>query len=164
MNTLTVIEPTTPANRDLVRKELDVLASSRRGLTPKTVLEVAKHPKSSLHRYFLWDDTEAAQRYREFQAYQLIRSITVTIERPDKKLVTVRAFVNVKPVAADGTINNGDRGHFIPVADALEDEDSRQQVLAAATRELAAFRRKYSTLNELSEVCSAIEDLLGDAA
>jgi hypothetical protein len=156
---LEIIEPESPTTRDEIRRELETLANRKAGLTPRSVVDVAKNKNSTLHRFFIWDDTEAARRFRLIQAYQLIRSVTVTIQASENKTVQVRAFVNVKPVASDGTINMGDRGQFMPIADAMEDDDSRGQVIAAATRELTSFRRKYSALTELSEVIGAIDRL-----
>jgi hypothetical protein len=148
---------------DEIRKELTAIASRNGGLTPKTLLDVAKSPESQLHQYFTWDDTEAARKYREAQAYELIRRVKVTIETHDAKEITVRAFWPVKQVERDGTINAGRPGSYLPLADAMRDEGALAQIIAAAKSELRAFSVKYSQLNrvaELSGVFEAIEEVV----
>lgn len=147
---------------DEIRKELTAIASSKVGLTPKTLLEVAKNPRSTLHGYFEWDDTEGARKFRELQAYELIRRVKVTIETPDAKEITVRAFWPVKKVESDGTINAGRPGSYLPIADALQDERALAQIIASAKSELRAFSFKYRQLErvaELSEVFEAIREI-----
>lgn len=143
-----------------IRRELEAIAARKSGLTPQAVLQTAKNPKSCLHKYFDWDDTEAARKWREAQAYNLILRVKVTIETPEQKTIQVRAFVNVKKVDSDGTINHSERGHFVPIVQAMSDEEARSQVIAQARSELASFRRKYANLSELSEVIAAIDKTL----
>ncbi|MCZ2344372.1 MAG: hypothetical protein LC104_21640 [Bacteroidales bacterium] len=146
--------------REIVHQDLQALTVLPGGLTPSAVLNSARNPQSPLHRFFIWDDTEAAARYRECQAYCLIRSIKVTIQPTGSKPVTVRAFVNIKEAEGDGTINFRHRGTYIPIENALIDEESKRQMLANARRDLAAFRAKYSTLNELASVITAIDAVM----
>ena len=162
---ISVLEPERGlmTRNDEIRKELTAIASRNGGLTPKTLLDVAKNPESQLHQYFTWDDTEAARKYREAQAYELIRRVKVTIETHDAKEITVRAFWPVKQVERDGTINAGRPGSYLPLADAMRDEGALAQIIAAAKSELRAFSVKYSQLNrvaELSGVFEAIEEVV----
>jgi hypothetical protein len=149
-----------PAKNEEVRRELEAIASRRAGLNPVTVLKVASNPKSCLHRYFCWDDTEAARRFREQQAYELIRTVKVQVITHSNQPVTVRAFFPVKAVAEDGTIDYGKRGNYLPVSDIMNDEEAARQVIARAKSELAAFTQKYrglASLLDFSEVFRAID-------
>ena len=148
---------------DEIRNELTAIASRKGGLTPKTLLAVAQNPESQLHQYFTWDDTVAARKFREFQAYELIRRVKVRIETPDSKEITVRAFWPVKQVERDGTINAGRPGSYLPLAEAMQNEGALAQIIAAAKSELRAFSVKYRQLNrvaELSGVFEAIEEAI----
>ena len=147
--------------RELVHHELQVLTGFPGGLTPSAVVKSARDPQSSLHRFFIWDDTEAAARYRECQAYCLIRSIKVTVQSSGSEAVIVRAFVNIKEAEDNGTINFRQRGRYIPIEIALIDEESKRQMLANALRDLSAFRAKYSTLNELAALITVIDAVMG---
>jgi hypothetical protein len=142
---------------DEIRKELMVLAQARGGLTPQAVLGVAKNPRSILHDYFTWDDTEAAAKWREAQAYDLIRRVKVTIETEERAPITVRAFWPVKQVADDGTVNMGHRGTYLPIEDALGREDALEQIMRVAKGELRAFMVKYSKLEGLAEMSAVFE-------
>jgi hypothetical protein len=162
---ISLIEPErgSLSRNDEIRKELTAIASRNGGLTPKTLLDVAKNPNSTLHCYFTWDDSEAARKYREFQAYELIRRVKVTIETPEKKTLTIRAFWPVKQVAADGTIDTASRGSYLPLADAMQNEAALEQIVAAAKSELRAFTVKYSQLErviEMSSVFQAIREVV----
>jgi len=162
---ISILEPERGSltRNDEIRKELTAIANRKGGLTPKTLLAVAQNPKSRLHQYFTWDDTEAARKFREFQAYELIRRVKVTIETPDAKEITVRAFWPVKQVERDGTINAGRPGSYLPLAEAMQNEGALAQIIAAAKSELRAFSVKYKQLNrvaELSGVFEAIEEIV----
>lgn len=149
MQTLIEQPGSLPTKNDELRKELAAIASKRAGLNPSTLLAHAKHPKSVFHGYFTWDDTEAARRWREAQAYELIRRVNVTIETPEGREITVRAFWPVKKVEADGTIDQGKRGSFMEIGVAMTNKEAIDQIVDNAKKELAAFSTKYSKLQEL---------------
>jgi hypothetical protein len=162
---ITLIEPTRGelTRNDEIRKELTAIASRKGGLTPQSVLSAAKNPRSTLHNYFTWDDTEAARKWREAQAYDLIRRVKVTIETPENKQIIVRAFWPVKQVDHDGTVNMGHRGSYLPIDDVAKDDDAMAQILAVAKSELRAFRTKYSQLERIAEMADlfdVIKDIL----
>ena len=150
---------TLSSRNDEVRAELKAIEARKAGLNPSTVLNVAKNPKSCLHRYFCWDDTEAARRYREQQAYELIRTIKTTITTHDNREVTVRAFFPVKQVEADGTIDHSKRGNYISTEQIVTNEEAMRQIIDRAKSEMIAFSTKYrslASLAEFSEVFDAI--------
>jgi hypothetical protein len=156
---MTIIEPERGelTRNDEIRKELSAIAAGKAGLTPQSLLAAAKSPRSTLHRYFTWDDSEAAAKWREAQAYELIRRVRVTIETQDHKQITVRAFWPVKQVADDGTINMGNRGSYLPLHDVAGDTAAMEQILAVAKSELRAFRTKYSQLERIAEMTDLFE-------
>lgn len=149
MKTLIKQAESLPTKNDELRKELAAIASKRAGLNPSTLLAHAKHRSSILHGYFTWDDTEAARRWREAQAYDLIRRVTVTVETHEGREITVRAFWPVKKIENDGTIDQSKRGSFIEIGAAMTNQEAIQQIIDNAKRELSAFSTKYSKLQEL---------------
>jgi hypothetical protein len=142
---------------DEIRKELGAIASGPRGLTPQTVLEVAKNPLSLLHEYFTWDDSEAARRYREAQAYELIRRVKVTIESAQHAQITVRAFWPVKQVESDGTIDPKKNATYLPLAEALSSPEAVTQIIESAKGELRAFSHKYAQLEAVTEMAGVFQ-------
>lgn len=145
--------------KDVIRRELELIAKSRGGLIPAEVVKSASRKSSPLHKFFTWDDTEAARRYREEQAAFLIRRIKVEIQTSEQKTLTVRAFINVREPDADGCVSLGERGQYVPIQRVLDDDEMRRQMLSAAKRELAAFRAKYAILSELTKVFQAIDEI-----
>ena len=61
-------------NNPKVINELKRLAAKNRGLfLPEAVVEAAKPETSPLHSQFTWDNTEAAKKYRIWEARRLQR-------------------------------------------------------------------------------------------
>lgn len=143
----------TTKNSDAIRAELELL--KRGGLVqPADVVARASDPESAMHSWFEWDDTEAAQQHRIWQARQLLR-VFVTVESRDNK--PVRAFVSL------GSDRYG-AGGYRAMAEVLSDEELRAQLLADAVKELRSAERKYRQLQELSGVWSALDDVEGKDA
>ena len=136
-----------------VGEYLDELSQKKGGgLTPQDVLKSAKPKKSPIHKYFAWDDTEAARKYREWQARQLVNHVVVIYEKDNSdqpETIAVRAFVNVT--------NRQEERKYTPIKDVMYDPQLRKQLLNKAKGELFTWRRKYKDLVEFSEVFDIIE-------
>ena len=88
------------------------------------------------------DANVAAEKYREEQAKKIIRSIVYTVE---DKPITTRVFQSVGPKS------------YEKVERIMQSDEKRKYLLNAAKAELAAFKRKYQVLSELSEVFAVID-------
>lgn len=159
MNTLIKKSTEIESKNDEIKKQLEAIANRPAGLNPRTLLMEAKNPQSSLHKYFEWDDTEAAQKWREAQAYDLIRRIKVEVITPEQKTLTVRAFWPIKHVEPDGTIDAAKRGSFLLVNNIMDDEAAIRQVINNAKSELTAFQVRYSKLSELFEFSGIFNEI-----
>lgn len=113
-------------------------------LTAEELVNVSRDEDSPLHSMFEWDDSIAAEKYRETQAYKIIRSVEVVIESSP---IPQRAFETVEHKA------------YQRIERIMATEDMRKILLENAKRELQAFKRKYSRLNELAKVFKAIDML-----
>jgi len=121
-------------------------------ISPEKVVDAARPKTSPLHDYFIWDDGEAARQYRLEQARRLIRVVVDVIELPDKSQREVRVFVSLP------SDRNADGGYRV-MAQVLESEDKKKEMLEDALRELIRLRDKYDMLKELSSVFKAIDKL-----
>lgn len=139
-----------------IAEELKEIRAMNGGtIPPRAVVNYARDPSTRLHSRFTWDDSEAAEQYRLWQARQVLR-VYVNVEMPERKNpVRVRPIVSLP---SDRKAGNGYR----MLADVMENEDYRLEMLDMAKRELSAFRKKYKTLSELSEVHNAIDSILGN--
>ncbi len=138
--------------RDVIREELMSIAEEHGGmLRPADVVEFARDPGTALHSKFTWDDGEAAEQYRLWQARRVIRCSVVVI--PEKQQ-EYKAFVSLTPD------RNGITGGYRSIRSVVSNRDLREQLLEDAIREMKVFRRKYAQLKELSEVFSAMDTYL----
>lgn len=115
-------------------------------VTPKILLDASRNEDALLHRCFEWDDTQAAEKYRETQAGLILRNITVTVEAvEDERPKVVRAFVRATE----------EKHSYISIISVMGNEHLRESLLQSALDELRQFQRKYADLQELSEVFAA---------
>lgn len=136
-------------NNPEVIAELQRIAEASNGLlVPEVVVEEARPVSSILHKFFCWDDDEAANQYRIWQARQVIRTSIRYIEiNGDKR--AVRVFVSLTPDRDE------DSGGYRDIVSVISDKDMRRQLLEDAMSELRTFEGKYSHLKELAEVFAA---------
>jgi hypothetical protein len=118
-------------------------------LTPHNLVEESRPEDAPLHKCFEWDDSVAAEKWRETQAAYIIRSVEVTVEKSNEP---TRAFVV--------TVSD-DKREYQSIGYVLRDTSSREYLLEQAKRELTSFRRKYQNLFELSQVFEAIDGIAG---
>ena len=136
-----------PVSPQVAGKTLQRLADKNM-LTPRNLVEESRPKDAPLHKCFEWDDTVAAERWRETQAAYIIRSITVTVEESEEP---TRAFV--------ATISDGSHV-YEEVGVVLRRADSREMLLQDAKREMVAFQRKYKQLSELSGVFKSMDEFV----
>lgn len=110
-----------------------------------TVLEAARNRRHYLNRFFEWDDTVAAQKYRLSQVNLLICSIRVEDDDGNQQ----HAFISVTP----------DRGKkaFNTPSEVLDSAALQMALLQAAERDLLQWRRRYASLRDL---CADADEML----
>ncbi len=118
-------------------------------LEPGHIVEAAKDETSPMHAHFTWEDAIAAEAYREDQARELVRSLTIDVSRSNLEAKPVRAFVNVE--------TGGERG-YVPTFVAMSSADLRRQVVAEAFAQLEAWRSRHAELTELARIFAAIDE------
>jgi len=141
------------AKAQLVGERLADIEKHHGELKAEHVLDDAKSDNSPLHKYFDWDDSEAAQKWRLNQAGLLIRSVYVkTVDNKEVRAPT-RAFVNLRPAEeADRVYEN--------IVSVMSDEFKRAQILKRAKEELGMWRKRYSDLSEFADVFGVIDTAL----
>ena len=82
-----------PVSGQIVGKTIEAIKRRNAGsVTPSQVIDEAQSEDSPLHPCFTWDDSDAAQKYREEEARRLIRCYVIVWEDPDE---TPRQIANV---------------------------------------------------------------------
>lgn len=108
-------------------------------LTPENVVGAAQQKSHVLHKHFEWDDATAAHHYRLDQARTIIRSIKVVDEETEE---TQPAFVSV----ADNGVA------YRSVQEVVTSRELQLSVLRQAERDLHAFEKRYSMLQDVCEL------------
>ena len=133
------------ASADKAAEELERIRRVNGILTPELVVNESAAESAVLHKCFQWNDTIAAEKYRISQAQDLIRNLTVVVVNESINC-SVRALVNVTNKFSCG------KRSYIPIAEAIVDEDAYADLLAQAKAEMESFVSKYSQLSELNSV------------
>lgn len=128
--------------------ELDRIAGDNNGLlTPAELVKRSRAKRSLLHAAFEWDDDHAADLYREVQARKIIAGIVV-----------VQGGEVLGPRMVNVVIKEVGRG-YVPIDVAIEREDTRDQMISQAFRDLDAWQRRYVHLSEFDEIFRAIRSI-----
>lgn len=114
-------------------------------LSAKNLLDVSRPEDAPLHDSFEWDDSVAAERYREDQAREIIRSIVIVPEKANP----VRGFFKIESAGPT----------YQSIQSVLQNEDSTQKLLMTAFRELSVIQNKYASLRQLNKVWEAVEEV-----
>lgn len=112
------------------------------GVTPADVVEEARSDDSPLHPLFTWDDSEAAEKYRQYQAGTVIRALRV-VYVGDVDMTPHRLAVSVRPENEDGSL--GDRA-YITLTAAARNASLRRQMIDDSLRLLNGVRDRVAEL------------------
>lgn len=135
---------------DARREEIAALMAKNGGVVrPADVVAFARDARTALHSLFEWDNSQAAEKFRELQAASYIRAVVRVLPRESGDPVMVRAYVSLS--SERGT------GGYRAVGEVLSDEELRAQMVRDALNEMQAFARKYRHLSELAGVWLALD-------
>lgn len=133
-------------NQNVIKEILSI--EKKEGLTAETLLESAKNNKSSLHDFFEWDDTEAAEKWRLVQARNVINEVRVVVNDTE-----MYAFESVRVNAK--TEKKSDR-EYKSIVEVLSTDDYKTQLVDRAIHEIEHWKKRYEEINELSPIFDSI--------
>ena len=114
-------------------------------LTAKALLDANRPPDAPLHGEFDWNDSTAAESWREHQARRIINSLVIVSDKTEP----VRGFFKIERTEST----------YQSISTILHSESTTEKLLDAALKELEAFKRKYITLQQLCVVFRAIDEV-----
>lgn len=126
-----------------LKDELLAIYREHGELTPALVVAEATNPDHALHSRFEWNDGEAARKWREEQAGQLIRSVRITFMAADGP-ADLRAFVAVREPQSSSV--------YRPTEEVVADPFARELLLREMERDWKVFKRRYSHMVEFVEL------------
>lgn len=118
---------------------------SQAELTPAVIVADAKNPRSPLHKYFEWNDTDAAKKYRRVQ----VSTLTGRLVRPNGRKVYIRVG------ASDAS-----PAHFDLVTRVLRNPELRRPLARRALQQLGNWETRYADFPELREAIEALQSAL----
>jgi hypothetical protein len=127
----------------VIGPEIEKLTGGK-ATTPAAVLDAARKKASPLHKFFDWDDSSAAQKYRLDQARYMLRSIEIEWVDMGPKPIHTRAF----HVVRDG---DGQKA-YAAIGVIRTDNELLEQVVARAKAEAASWYQRYNKLRHVAEI------------
>jgi hypothetical protein len=149
-------DPVAHTDINKVVSELKEIEEVRGDITPTLIVESAKNKKSVLHKYFEWDDTTAANKFRISQASTLLRHIEVKVIQNGEPY-----FVRVYETLSR---NNYDSSNKYKRFDSLS-EINVAQIVKLCISDLNRVKNKLSALGfaeSSKHIDKAIEELSKD--
>jgi hypothetical protein len=119
-------------------------------LTKDEILAKARSQQSPLHKYFEWDENEAAERYRRRQVSYLLSTLRV---KKNGKVTRTRAFVFVHDPKHDG------RKVYVNIRSAMGNPEMKRQLVERAHKELTRWIGAYGGARELRFVAPLVDRL-----
>lgn len=141
--------PATVAYRELER----IKKANGREALPCDVVNAARNKNSPLHRCFVWDDSIAAEKWREQQARIIIHSVHVVYKTSAGEEKERIAYIHVRK--ADGSAG------YLTAAEVVSDADLYKQALEEAVAVLNGWRMRYAHLKELQHIFDEIAKMAG---
>lgn len=132
---------------EVAAEEMNRLAASN-NLTAKALVDASRPVDAPLHDEFEWDDSIAAEKWREQEARVMIASITVIADE-NAQAEPVRAFFNIEPSTPI----------YEPVQTIVRDSSKSDRLFTQAMEELESFQRKYNSIKEFSKLFLEIDHI-----
>lgn len=130
---------------------LEAIEAKNGEITPRLVVDAARESESPLHPCFEWDNSVAAEKFREDQARGVIRSIRVVFTAQEGiQAEPRRVYVNLQDEAT------GDRS-YVPMARVLSEPELFERARAQFLREAKEFRARYREFDRLSALVLHME-------
>lgn len=119
-------------------------------LNQENILKASEPEDSVLHSLFLWDDTEAAHRYRLRQAMDILNNVQVTvISDGEERQISVYEIIS----------SDQDRSYKHVLSMSIDD---LKQIRARTVRELNSLRSKLSFYSEFQKALEIIQKLISE--
>jgi len=128
--------------KEIVAAELKRIEGEGGALTPHAVVEAARASNSLLHLLFDWDNSSAGEKYRLWQARQLI-----SVQRTIFQEREVHQYYNIELTEDQEAV----RAYF-PLEQVMSKEALYKQALASAVKDLEVWLKRYEDLKGLKNV------------
>lgn len=115
-------------------------------VTPPEVVEYARNPDTELHKCFTWDNDVAADKWRLYEARQVLCNIVVVDKRDD----------SLEPTSFRLFHKTDNTGGYKPLSLIIQNEDEYKKLLRNCETDLQTIKKKYQNLSEYQEIWDLI--------
>lgn len=143
------------ANAEAVYREITSLGDE---VKPQTIVDYARtHKKSELHKCFTWNNTEAAEKYRLYEARQISRNLVITQIEEDEE-----TKIKNSPKIVRALFRTETTGGYKQTISIMKSDNEYQNLLRMAQRELDSFMMKFAAISseDMREMLSAAMPLV----
>ena len=147
----------------VVEREIEKIYAEHQTLTPAMIVESALDEKSPLHRYFEWDNSKAADKYRLAQATQMIMAtkfVCVLEDNGDIVPKVLRADRHSEQLVRKFLPAHGSGEGFVSRPTVLADAEMRSALIDRKKGILKSWCSGVVDIKELNHVRLAIENAL----
>jgi len=148
----------------VVEREMERIFKERGALTTALLVEEAEREDSPLHKFFEWDDTVAARKYRIVQATQMIMAskFVCVLEGERNAVPKVLSAQPHTDHMVRRFLPSGDKGDgYVTREQVLQDVEERRLLVERKKSALRAWCRSIVDIEELSSLREMIEAALG---
>lgn len=139
----------TDRQAQMVGERLEGIEAAHGLVTPALIVADATPETSPLHRFFTWDDAQAARHYRMNQARVLVRNVVRLYVDGSGERKTVRSFLHVSD-SIHGPA-------YVSLERITAKPQFSHQVAINAMRELNAWHQRYEAYSELASVLEGVQ-------
>lgn len=127
--------------------EIMEICEKMESATPQQILEKARDESTELHKCFTWDDSKAAEKYRTFEARQVVCCLKIVEQKPDKEpeATPIRVFYKT-----------GNDSGYKPTQLILKQPDEYKALVERCRKELLTIKQKFHNINEFDEIWELI--------
>jgi hypothetical protein len=146
-----------------VERVLTEMVKEHGGISPQMIVDEASDPGHELHKYFEWDDSLAAAKYRLSQATQMIlatRFVCMLVEKRDKDNV-LKAIDDAgkhRAVVRKFLPDFSSDGVFRDRAEVLSEEETRKALIE---RKIGVLRSWCNSVIDIDELAGTRDGILG---
>lgn len=127
---------------DIAAIELERIRDAAKQLTPANIIDHSRKKSSPLHIAFEWDDSKAAQKYREKQAGDLVRAIVFEVKEHENEEVKHKYVLTRKD----------DTRQYMPIELVKEDKSMLSYSVSRLRAQLNGLKQSINELTKGTEL------------
>lgn len=134
--------------QEMIKAELEEIRAKAGGLlhAVDVVAYARKHSASALNAQFEWNDGEAAEQFRLYQARAVIRAVVVVMQAPNGADIATRAYIALP----------SDRRGYRAVGEVISNRELADEALNRFLSDIERLRLRYSAVAMLSGILDQV--------